>query len=517
MSETLNLPPRRSRLPVMKLFRVARGLLLYRRGRPLATAALALMLTLSALSEWPPVLPPLHPWVQKAVEVLGSGVSDSRRAMFDKFQQVWPRQRQSQPVTIVAIDEASLAAEGQWPWSRDRLAALIDAVAAHRPAAIGLDIYMPEVDRTSPSEVAARLPPEASALAEGLRQLPNHDRLLAQALAQSPSVLSAAGFDHAAYTTRGGMRSAPVLLRGGDAWPSTVRTFPQVLASLPMLQAAALGQAVVSVDLEMGVVRRMPLVVRIAEQPVAALAMEMFRVATGSPSVTIDLGRWGVEAVGVADLRVPTSVGGEILLHFAPLAAGEKRYASAIDVLQGKLPSAMFEGKLVLLGLTGAGLNDMRTTALNELVPGIEIQAQALESIFDGRILRRPWWMLPVELVAALLIGALLIVVVPAPGSIAERGLRRYPKASAAVALVIQGALIAASFALFVFEGLLLDATAFSLTLGVVAACLVSSLLARIALEASEAERASLEARIEEARREGERRALERLASPSPD
>lgn len=120
-------------------------------------------------------------------------------------------------------------------------------------------------------------------------------------------------------------------------------------------------------------------------------------------------------------------------------------------------------------------------------------------------------------LIGVLLIGALLIVVVPAPGSMTERGLRRYPKASAAVALVIQGSLIVVSVALFVVEGLLLDATAFSLTLVVVAACLVTSLLARVAQEAVEAERQAIEERIEQVRREDEQRALERLASPSPD
>jgi CHASE2 domain-containing sensor protein len=43
----------------------------------------------------------------------------------------------------------------------------------------------------------------------------------------------------------------------------------------------------------------------------------------------------------------------------------------------------MLAGKLVLLGLTGSGLNDMRYTALQELVPGIEIQAQVMEALYD--------------------------------------------------------------------------------------------------------------------------------------
>ncbi|MBK6638045.1 MAG: CHASE2 domain-containing protein [Rhodocyclaceae bacterium] len=47
-------------------------------------------------------------------------------------------------------------------------------------------------------------------------------------------------------------------------------------------------------------------------------------------------------------------------------------------------------GKLVLIGLTGDGIADRRVTALRENVPGIEIQAQVIESLFEGRVLTRP-------------------------------------------------------------------------------------------------------------------------------
>ncbi|WP_230169007.1 CHASE2 domain-containing protein, partial [Roseomonas sp. CECT 9278] len=48
------------------------------------------------------------------------------------------------PVVIVAVDAATLAAQGAWPWPRDALARLVAAVAAQRPAAIALDIVLPD-------------------------------------------------------------------------------------------------------------------------------------------------------------------------------------------------------------------------------------------------------------------------------------------------------------------------------------------------------------------------------------
>ncbi|MBK6638048.1 MAG: hypothetical protein IPG34_10460 [Rhodocyclaceae bacterium] len=66
------------------------------------------------------------------------------------------------------------------------MAKLIDVIGAHTPAAVGLDIYMPEADGTSPGKVADNLPPEQGTLAAQLRRLPSHDEQLAAAFASRP-------------------------------------------------------------------------------------------------------------------------------------------------------------------------------------------------------------------------------------------------------------------------------------------------------------------------------------------
>jgi CHASE2 domain-containing sensor protein len=50
---------------------------------------------------------------------------------------------------VVDIDEISLSAVGQWPWPRYRVAALIEKIAAAKPAGIGLDVLFAEPDRSS--------------------------------------------------------------------------------------------------------------------------------------------------------------------------------------------------------------------------------------------------------------------------------------------------------------------------------------------------------------------------------
>ena len=424
--------------------------------------------------------------------------SSAQQALFDYYQRVFPREPQSQPVVIVAIDEDSLKKIGQWPWPRNRTADLIDAIAAYKPLAIGLDFYMPEPDQTSPGRVAANLPQGNDKLAQALHQLPSHESRLAQALAHAPTILGAAGFDYHTLTTSQGLRSTPVHISGQDALPY-LRHFPYVLASLPELQAAAHGQALLSVDLENDVVRRVPLVAAVNDQPVASMAMEMLRIATGSDNVEVQVGQHGVETVAVADLSIPTQQNGEVWLHFAKGGAG--RYVSAADVLSGKIPAERFENKLVLVGLTGFGLSDMRATPLKEHLPGADIQAQLIESFFDGRFLLRPYSMHFVELALLLSFGLLLIWITPTIK----------PRLSLLLMSLISLSLFGSGFALFRSTGMLLDAASLFASLTVVFASLLSSIFIETDHQRRQAENELQIQRLESARVAGELAAARRI------
>jgi CHASE2 domain-containing sensor protein len=90
-----------------------------------------------------------------------------RHMVFDMYQQVLPRRVEQFPVVIVDIDEASIAALGQWPWPRTRLARLLEATQQLGALAVGLDMIMPEVDRLSPSVFIAERPDISPGLQRG--------------------------------------------------------------------------------------------------------------------------------------------------------------------------------------------------------------------------------------------------------------------------------------------------------------------------------------------------------------
>lgn len=322
-----------------------------------------------------------------------------RTLSFDLYQIALPRKRVSAPVVIVDIDEASLEKFGQWPWPRNLTAQLLDQLWRLEPAAVALDILMPEADRTTACQVAQYVPDIDPSLVRQVCALPSNDDLLARSLQMGKAVLGVAGVEG---TQRQSLRVPPMRVIGDDPAIS-MRHYGAAVTSLPELQEAATGHAILTTDVEYGVVRRVPMVANVAGSVFPSLALEILRVASGSQSFTVKSGGGGIEGVAVSGLFIPTQRDGSLWVHYGP--HDSNRFVSARALLDGSADPAAFQGKLVLVGFSALGLVDFQSTALGERMPGVEIHAQVLESIFDGTTLLRPRWGPWLEGALMLLVG----------------------------------------------------------------------------------------------------------------
>ncbi|ELX08803.1 putative chase2 sensor protein [Janthinobacterium sp. HH01] len=437
-----------------------------------------------------------------ALAIGGDGPLPSLRlALFNAYQLHLPRQRASGPVQIIAIDEASLKEFGQWPWPRTRLTELIEHINAQQPLAIGLDILMPEPDTTSPEALASRLPP--GPLRDSLAALPAYDDVLAAAMRRAPVVLGAAGFAHPEPGTSDALRVWPVHVKvppsAAPASPLPVMRFPQAMSSLPLLQAAARGQGLLSVNLEKGIVRRAPLLGAVGDTLVPALSMELLRVATGSSALEIEADADGVRSVSVGDLRVPTSPDGAVWVNFS--APAMDRYVSALDVMRGRLDASALQNKIVIVAMTGLGLTDYKTNARGDFMPGVDTHAQMIESFFDGAFLRRPPAMRWIEVAVFGACSLLLVWLLP--------------KLRMLVAVPLGGVIVAGLFGggalLFARAGLLFDAAAVSCAFGLVGLSLLTSMLTAAVRDRKQSERALQVARVSAAKTAGELGAARRI------
>jgi serine phosphatase RsbU (regulator of sigma subunit)/CHASE2 domain-containing sensor protein len=371
-------------------------------------------------------------------------VGAMRLAWLDRYQELSPRDRRSAPAVIVAIDEGSLDRFGQWPWPRTLVAKLFDRIAAARPAAIGVDILFPEPDRLSPEWLALTVADADPRLAERLARLPHHDAMLAASIRAAPVVLGIAGLEAGSVSATAPM--TPSLQQGPEA-VRALRRYATTLRSLPEIDVAAKGHGLLSADTEAGVVRRVPMVALVGGTPVLPLSLETLRVASGEPFFVVRGSSGGAEAVGIGDLSVPTQADGRVWVHYTP--HDPDRFISAAEVLDGEIDATRLERKLVLVGVTGLGLVDYRSTPLGERMPGIEIHAQVLENIFDGDLLVRPRWAHWVEAFAFVVAGLLVVYCVP----------RLSPGRSTALVVMLLIAVSLGGFVAYRGAGMLLDAS----------------------------------------------------------
>ena len=333
-----------------------------------------------------------------------------RNNVFDQYQRWYPRPYVEVPVRIVDIDEETLARLGQWPWPRTRLAELVERLKNAGVAAISFDVLLAEADRTSPKTMA-KLWQLGGAVRKTLDGLPDHDQVLAKSLSEAGVVL---GF----VLQRGSADDGDTLalahtpfryVSAGDNPIGQLHAFDSAIAARPELAAVAQGYGALNFVADSdGIVRRVPLVLRLGSDPVPSIAAESLRVAQGERNYFLKAAqqRRGLSEVRIGGYKIPTTAEGEIWLHYARPATN--RYLPAWKILSGDIPDALLDGHIVFIGSSAQGLMDLRFSPLGGALPGVEVHAQAVEQILSGRILSRPDWAKAAE-VLAIIVGGLAI------------------------------------------------------------------------------------------------------------
>jgi len=356
-----------------------------------------------------------------------------RMAAFDEFQRQKPRVWTDTPVRIIDIDDATLERMGQWPWPRLRVAALVDRLRELGAATVAFDVLFAEPDRTSPTRITKLWrqftnDPELTRLTN---RLPDHDRVFARSLADMPTVLGMI-LNNDSASSRPRRKQWGVAVAGDDP-RSFLWNFTGATWSLPGLEASAAGQGSInsSVDAD-GIIRRIPLLFRLAgdgtisDEVYPSLAAEALRVAQGASTYMLKASgasgatsygeNTGLNAVRIGRISVPTDAKGHIWLY--DTGHVPERFIPAWRIFESDFGADRIEGKIVLVGTSAAGLKDIRATPLNQVVAGVEIQAQAIEQMILGAHLVRPDWTTGAEIAWLVVLGIILIVLMPRWGGL---------------------------------------------------------------------------------------------------
>jgi adenylate cyclase len=334
------------------------------------------------------------------------------RPLFDLFQNLAPAPATSRQVHVVVIDADSLRVVGGWPWSRFYLARLVEEISRRGATAIGLDMIMPEPDRLDPPRFADLYSELSPAAAAEVRALPSMDAVFARVIGRSPVVLSRAGARaHSFDALDQSAAPLPDEAQFSSAIPAGVADYPYAITNLPLLDGAALGHGLVNGDPDDdGVVRRVPLVATVAGAPTPGFALELVRIAKGVERIDLTASAGRLTAVQVGDRKVPASPDGRLALRFGDWRTVQT--TSAADLLRRGLPSDLFKGQIVLVGLTAAGSSDVVNTPRGR-EPGVFVQAEAVDAVLRGVGLHRPSWAAPAEWALGVLLALAAGAMVP--------------------------------------------------------------------------------------------------------
>ena len=340
-------------------------------------------------------------------------------------------------IVIVDIDEKSLGRVGQWPWRRDKMAALVhELFERQQVSVVGFDVLFAEADESSGLSTLQQLAQgplrSQPAFKEQLERLApslDYDALFAQSLHGQPVVLGyyLSGEDRDGITK--GMLPDPALpvgrLRGLPLGATTWRGYSSNIEVLT--RAAPAAGFFNSITDEDGVVRSLPLLAEYQGQYYESLALAMFRTAIGlpeihpgfvnpTPSGTHDLLQSIVLRQDGRALALPVDQQLATLIPYrgrGDAKGGSFRYISASDVLDGALPPGQLKDRLVLVGSTAPGLLDLRVTPVGRTYPGVETHANVLSAFLDGKNIVRPDYAAGFDVLQLLCAGLLLAVALP--------------------------------------------------------------------------------------------------------
>jgi adenylate cyclase len=334
-------------------------------------------------------------------------------------------------IVIAEIDEKSLAAEGRWPWRRDRMAKLLDLLFDHyNVRAVGFDVVFAERDESSGLRVLRGLAsnelrgmPSFQSAFKSLEARLEFDRILGEKMQGRPVVL---GFyftqNPEELANRAGQLPEPVLPKGVfEGRNIDVTRWTGYGANLPELHAAAAGAGHFNpLPDEDGVSRRVPMLAEYAGAYYEPLSLAMVRLLLDAPPIKPGFTKastWsksypGLEWLDVGQIRIPVD---REVTALIPYRGPERTfmYVSATDILEAKAPRGQLEGKIVLVGATAPALLDLRSTPVGKVYPGVEIHANLISGMLDGRIKQMPPYLLGAEFALLAISGLAMVLVLP--------------------------------------------------------------------------------------------------------
>jgi serine/threonine-protein kinase len=354
------------------------------------------------------------------------------------------------PVIIVAIDDRSIQQIGGWPWPRDYIADMIRTLSAYRTDTLGIVLLYQEAGLNNGLQEIQTIKnlPWANLLKD------KKSRKLTQAQKKNLAIIDKAlktaekrfnqnaELEKAVFSTRNAV--LPMLFIFEDVEGGTS---PEVTGKLGMnaidltgrqnqqdgsafiplfkkkritaenllqpysklsMQAGAMGHINMVSDDDQ-IIRSIPQIIQYKGHDFPSFALQVTRKYFDIGPKNLQANRNGLS---LKHLVVPTDSAYRMLIDYRAAQDRIRKY-SFIDVLDGKIPDSAFRNKIVLIGLTAAGVAPRYKTTLHTDLSAIEISAHAIENLVNQKYISRPGWAVALEVMALFYFMFFLVLIIP--------------------------------------------------------------------------------------------------------
>ena len=333
----------------------------------------------------------------------GNFVKRIENISYDAFQSIFIDKSTFEDVVIVDIDEKSIGEIGQFPWRRDIFAKLIDKLNSYNTAVISFDIFFSEDDKQNPKKILNEFNLD-------IENVIDSDQLLLESIKSSNVVLSVLG-DVSQYKKDN--QSKPktnVISRGSDASNFTY-FFKNKITSLEKFNDVAKGIGTISyLDSQDGVLRSIPMFLKIDNDLWPALSLESLRVFHNHKNILINADETGINEIKTRKYQIKTDPNTLVFINFKEF--NKQNYIPAVDVIEGKINENRLKNKIVLIGSSAQGLFDFVKIPNGNVIPGVETHAHLIENIVNNDFIIKDLSTKIIENVL-LLISLIIVLIIP--------------------------------------------------------------------------------------------------------
>ncbi len=326
-------------------------------------------------------------------------------------------------IAIVDVDDNSIKAEGHWPWTRSKLADLVDQLHKQGAVVIAFDMFFSEKEDNMAAVVREHLsklnllnPTLAHMLLEHESDF-DQDARFAKSLESGLDVLAISFLPNIHIQNE----LPPPLF---TLTPEEQHSFPLIssngyISSIPSLQQAAKYSGFINVFPDNdGIVRRAPLVMSYHGAVYPALSLQAVLLYLGETAKLVVVPYHNlkkIEGLKVGARIIPTDGKGRVIIPYIGRSYSFPYY-SATDVLNNRIPPNAVLGKIVFIGTSATGLGDLQSTSVQSPFPGVEIQATLANGLLTNKFSYIPEWTVGANFFLVIFIGCLAAFLFPSLG-----------------------------------------------------------------------------------------------------